>query len=70
MATNFKDKEAQDKYDDLDTDATRNWGKGKDELVNIINTAIGDVLSLYYKRLKGVVVVILVVVGVVGVYHK
>jgi hypothetical protein len=50
LATNFKDKEAQDKYDDLDTDATQNWGKGKDELVNIINTAIGDVLSKAEKK--------------------
>ncbi len=50
LATNFKDKEAQEKYDDLDTDATQNQGKGKDELVNIINTAIGDGLSKAEKK--------------------
>ena len=33
------------KYDELVTDAKRNQSKGKPELVQIINTAVGDVLS-------------------------
>ncbi len=44
MATNVKE-QPQQKYDELVTDAKRNQSKGKPELVQIINTAIGEVLS-------------------------
>ncbi len=43
LATNVKE-QPQQKYDELVTDAKRNQSKGKPELVQIINTAIGDVL--------------------------
>jgi len=44
LATNVKE-QPQQKYDELVTDAKRNQSKGKPELVQIINTAIGGVLS-------------------------
>ncbi len=44
LATNVKE-QPQQKYDELVTDAKQNQSKGKPELVQIINTAIGDVLS-------------------------
>ncbi len=44
MATNVKE-QPQQKYDELVTDAKQNQSKGKPELVQISNTAIGDVLS-------------------------
>jgi hypothetical protein len=44
LATNVK-KQPQQKYDELVTDAKQNQSKGKPELVQIINTAIDDVLS-------------------------
>ena len=44
MATNVKE-QPQQKYDELVTDAKQNQSKGKPELVQIINTPIGDVLS-------------------------
>ncbi len=44
MATNVKE-QPQQKCDELVTDAKQNQSKGKPELVQIINTAIGDVLS-------------------------
>jgi hypothetical protein len=44
LATNVKE-QPQQKYDELVTDAKQNQSKRKPELVQIINTAIGDVLS-------------------------
>ncbi len=44
LATNVKE-QPQQKYDELVTDSKRNQSKGKPELVQIIDTAIGDVLS-------------------------
>ena len=44
LATNVKE-QPQQKYDELVTDAKQNQSKGKPELVQIINTTIGDVLS-------------------------
>jgi hypothetical protein len=44
LATIVKE-QPQQKYDELVTDAKQNQSKGKPELVQIINTAIGDVLS-------------------------
>jgi hypothetical protein len=44
LVTNVKE-QPQQKYDELVTDAKQNQSKGKPELVQIINTAIGDVLS-------------------------
>ncbi len=44
MATNIKE-QPQQKFDELVTDAKQNQFKGKPELVQIINTAIGDILS-------------------------
>jgi hypothetical protein len=44
LATNVKE-QPQQKYDELVTDAKQNQSKGKPELVQIINTATGDVLS-------------------------
>ncbi len=44
LATNVKEL-PQQKYDELVTDAKRSQSKGKPESVQIINTAIGDVLS-------------------------
>ncbi len=44
LATNVKE-QPQQKYDELVTDAKQNQSKGKPELLQIINTAISDVLS-------------------------
>ncbi len=52
LATNVKE-QPQQKYDELVTDATQNQSKGRPELVQIINTAIGDVLSKAENKKSG-----------------
>jgi hypothetical protein len=52
LATNVKE-QPQQKYDELVTDTKQNQSKGKPELVQIINTAIGDILSKAENKKSG-----------------